>query len=92
MNRGGFAKAGQDRSKPRTESRVRTARVNDHDYHSVLSSLNSAVEILDRNRTPDPAFIAAYDTLKQSRAMIVKALGTTSAPQLQATGSVQLAA
>jgi hypothetical protein len=48
--------------------------VNDDDYSSLFSSLNQAVEILDRNRTPDPGFIAAYDTLKQSRAMIAKAL------------------
>ena len=49
-------------------------RVNEHDYALLFSSLNQAVEILDRNRTPDPSFIAAYDTLKQSRAMIAKAL------------------
>lgn len=48
--------------------------MNDHDYHSLFASLNQAVEILARNRTPDPAFIAAYDTLKQSRAMLVKVL------------------
>ena len=46
--------------------------MNDHDYNSLLSSLNQAVEILNRNRTPDPRFIAAYDTLKQARAMIEK--------------------
>lgn len=49
-------------------------RVNTHDYHSLFTSLSQAIEILDRNRTPDPDFIAAYDTLKQSRAMLQRAL------------------
>lgn len=48
--------------------------VNQHDYNSLFSSLNDAVEILARNRTPDPSYIAAYDTLKQSRAMLVGVL------------------
>jgi hypothetical protein len=51
--------------------------MNKHDYDSLFSSLNNAVEILNRNRTPDPRFIAAYDTLKQARAMIDKAVGDT---------------
>ena len=64
--------------------------MNEPDYTSLFSSLNQAVEILDRNRTPDPAFVAAYDTLKQSRAMIAKALGK---PQEAKSGaSVGLAA
>lgn len=46
--------------------------VNTSDYNALLSSLNNAVAILDRHRTPEPDFIAAYDTLKQSRAMIMK--------------------
>jgi hypothetical protein len=51
--------------------------VNANDQHSIFSSLSHAIEILDRNRTPDPDFIAAYDTLKQSRAMLARALTTT---------------
>ncbi len=46
--------------------------VNHHDYNSLLSSLNDAVAILARNRTPDPELIAAYDTLKLARAKIVR--------------------
>lgn len=65
-------------------------RVNEHDYSSLFSSLNQAVEILDRNRTPDPDFIAAYDTLKQSRAMIAKALGKPQ--EVKAATNVGLAA
>jgi hypothetical protein len=38
-----------------------------------------AVEILHRNRRPDPAFIAAFDTLKQSCAMLVKVLNQAHA-------------
>ena len=48
--------------------------MNDHDYNSLFAALNEAAEILHRNRTPDPAFVAAYDTLKQSRAMLEKAI------------------
>jgi hypothetical protein len=48
--------------------------VNDHDYNSLFAALNEAAEILHRNRTPDPAFIAAFDTLKQSRAMLEKTI------------------
>jgi len=48
--------------------------VNDHDYNSLFAALNEAAEILHRNRTPAPAFIAAFDTLKQSRAMLEKAI------------------
>lgn len=44
--------------------------MNEHDYNSLLSSLNDAIDILHRNRTPDPRFVAAFDTLKQARAMI----------------------
>lgn len=48
--------------------------MNQNDYRTLLASLDEAVAILDRNRTPDPAMIAAYDTLKQARARIVRAL------------------
>jgi hypothetical protein len=64
--------------------------VNDHDYNSLLSCLNQAVEILYRNRTPDPEFVAAYDTLKQSRAMIDKVVRRPMA--MTAAESVELAA
>ena len=53
--------------------------VNDTDYQSLFSALNDATEILHRNRTPDPAYIAAFDTLKQSRAMLEKAIVRASA-------------
>lgn len=45
--------------------------MNQHDYDCLLAALNDAVAILARNRTPDPSSVAAYDTLKQARAMIV---------------------
>lgn len=51
--------------------------MNQTDYLSLLSSLDQAVAILDRNRTPDPTMIAAYDTLKQARARIVRAVEST---------------
>jgi hypothetical protein len=64
--------------------------VNPHDYNSLFAALNQAVEILYRNRTPDPAFIAAYDTLKQSRAMLEQ-LVTCPDPAVTAA-DVELAA
>ena len=48
--------------------------MNQHDYTTLLASLDEAVAILARNRTPDPHSVAAYDTLKQARAMIVSTL------------------
>jgi hypothetical protein len=66
-------KVGIDRIIQSSSTPVKST-VNDHDYNSLFSALNQAVEILNRNRTPDPAFIAAYDTLKQSRAMIEQAV------------------
>jgi hypothetical protein len=65
-------------------------RVNDHDYTALCSALNSAVDILYRNRTPDPEFVAAFDTLKQSRAMIDSVVKRSG--DLQAVPSVELAA
>jgi hypothetical protein len=50
------------------------ARVNAHDYNSLFASLNHALELLHQHRTPDPSYIAAYDTLKQSRAMLANAI------------------
>jgi hypothetical protein len=54
--------------------------VNDQDYNSLFAALNEATEILHRNRTPDPAFVAAYDTLKQSRAMLEQIVRPASNP------------
>lgn len=48
--------------------------MNHHDYNSLFASLNEAVQILARNRTSDPDFIRAYDTLKQTRALLVNVL------------------
>ena len=63
--------------------------MNAHDYNSLLSSLNNAVEILHRNRKPDPRFQAAFDTLKQARAMIER--NVEQAP-IAASFEVELAA
>jgi hypothetical protein len=64
--------------------------VNLHDYNSLFAALNQAVEIMYRNRTPDPAFVAAYDTLKQSRAMLEQVV--TCPVPAGAVGTVELAA
>ena len=69
---------------------VVNARVNDHDYNTLFSALNQAVDILHRNRTPDPEFVAAYDTLKQSRAMIESAVKRSS--NLKTVSTDELAA
>lgn len=59
--------------------------MNPNDYRALLAALDEAIAILDRNRTPDPASIAAFDTLKQARARIVRAMeataGTAAFPQ-----------
>ena len=68
---------GADRIIPRAQTGVHPP-VNEHDYNSLFAALNEAVEILYRNRTPDADFIAAYDTLKQSRAMIEQALAASA--------------
>lgn len=59
--------------------------MNDHDYRSLLAALNNAVEILHRNRRPDPAFVTAYDTLKQARAMLEKAVVSGSSDPANCT-------
>ena len=61
-----------------------------HDYQNLISALNQAVDILDRNRTPDPRFIAAYDTLKVARAKIERTVA--SAPADTVPFSLELAA
>ena len=48
--------------------------MNSEAYTSLLSALNQAVEILERNRTPNPELIATFDTIKQARAMIIRAV------------------
>ena len=75
VSRTGFPrqKVGLDRITRFSEVTVH-ARVNHHDYNCLFSALNQAVEILYRNRTSDPDFVAAYDTLKQSRAMLQNAV------------------
>lgn len=45
-----------------------------HEFNLLLSSLDTAVEILERHRTPDHASVAAFDALKQARARILNAL------------------
>lgn len=64
--------------------------MNDHDYNTLFSALNQAVDILYRNRTPEPEFVAAYDTLKQSRAMLEHAV--KPAVSSSAVSAVDLAA
>lgn len=49
-------------------------RMSEQAYQSLLSSLDQAVDILSRHRTPDPTMTAAFDTLKQARAKIVRAV------------------
>jgi hypothetical protein len=48
--------------------------VNASDYNVLFASLNQAIELLHQHRTPDPAYITAYDALKQSRAMLAKVI------------------
>jgi hypothetical protein len=59
--------------------------VNESDYNALLASLNDAVEILYRHRTPEPAFVAAFDALKVARAKVVSvALAARAATEVPA--------
>lgn len=53
--------------------------MNAQDHHALFASLDAALALLERHRTPDPAFVIAYDTLKQSRARLVQILRPTAA-------------
>jgi hypothetical protein len=44
--------------------------------NSLFASLDNAVEILAEARTPDSVCTAAFDTLKQARAMIARAFAS----------------
>jgi hypothetical protein len=69
------AKVGVDGSS--FAQRVRSVQpVKTQDHTTLFASLDEAIDTLQRNRTPDPAFIAAFDTLKQARAMLARALTT----------------
>ena len=52
--------------------------MNSGPIHSLLSSLDNAVEILAENRTSDAMCVAAFDTLKQARALVARAFSTPS--------------
>lgn len=41
---------------------------------SLLSHLDSAVDILAEQRTPDALYVAAFDTVKQARALVARAI------------------
>ena len=53
-----------------------------HDYTTLITSLDRALEILARNRSPDPIVVAAYDSLKQTKAIVLRAL--QDAPKTEA--------
>ena len=65
--------------------------MNDKDNHSLFAALNEAAEILHRNRTPDPAFVAAFDTLKQARAMLENAIRPPAASLRPGSGDLAAA-
>ncbi len=46
--------------------------------NSLLSTLDHAVEILAENRTPEAICVAAFDTLKQARALVARAFSAES--------------
>lgn len=46
----------------------------DHRSDTVLRFLDRSIELFSQLRTPDPVSAAAYDTLKQARAMIARSL------------------
>lgn len=62
-----------------------------HDIRSesVLCALDRSLTLFAQLRTPDPVSVAAYDTLKQARAMIERAL-VTEVPPLTSLASDRL--
>lgn len=54
--------------------------MNEHDYNALLSSLNEAIAVLARHRTPDAASVEAYDTLKLARARVLAAVNEMRTP------------
>ncbi len=65
---------GSERPTQPFPQRAVSRAVTTQDHHTLFASLDAALALLERHRTPDPAFVIAYDTLKQSRAMLVKVL------------------
>jgi hypothetical protein len=45
----------------------------DHKPESLLSRLDQSIALMTELRTPDPVSIAAFDALKQARALIARA-------------------
>lgn len=52
--------------------------MNQHEFNLLLSSLDTAVEILARHRKPDHASVAAFDALKQARARVLNAVSESA--------------
>jgi hypothetical protein len=56
--------------------------MNDAKFNALLSSLDHALEILAQHRAPDADNVAAYDALKQARALAVQAFSKKHALSL----------
>ena len=65
---------------------VFAGRMQDIRSESVLCALDRSLALFSQLRTPDPVSVTAYDTLKQARAMIERAL-SGEVPLLKAEGS-----
>jgi hypothetical protein len=48
--------------------------VNDKRYNTLVYAMDHAIEIFSQIRSSDAQCVAAFDTLKQARAMVVRAL------------------
>lgn len=53
--------------------------MNLQEQDALFSSLDCAIETLERNRMPDPRFVAAFDHVKQARAMLVRVVREAAA-------------
>jgi hypothetical protein len=53
--------------------------MNLQEQDTLFSSLDCAIETLERNRLPDPRFVAAFDHVKQARAMLVRVMRESAA-------------
>ncbi|MDO8542173.1 MAG: hypothetical protein Q7S40_17175 [Opitutaceae bacterium] len=48
--------------------------MNNTRYDTLISSMDRSIELFSEIRTPDAVSVAAFDTLKQARALIAHAL------------------
>jgi hypothetical protein len=52
-------------------------------HDSLLHQLDDSITLFAQHRTPDAACMAAFDTLKQARALVARAFARESRPRAE---------